>query len=76
MIVSLESGGWYARRALHWMVLSGVFERHPRLKLVLTEQPGDWWPHAMNELDSVYRMKSKATAEVHRRVPVAEPCDS
>jgi predicted TIM-barrel fold metal-dependent hydrolase len=69
MIVSLESGGWYARRALHWMVLSGVFERHPKLKLVLTEQPGDWWPHAMNELDSVYMMKSKTTAEVHRRVP-------
>ena len=36
------------------MIFGGVFERHPRLKLVLTEQPGEWWPYTMNELDSAW----------------------
>jgi predicted TIM-barrel fold metal-dependent hydrolase len=54
---ALEHGGWFARRAMHWMVLGGVFERHPGLLLFLVEQPGTWWTAAMAELDSVYRMQ-------------------
>jgi len=53
-LLSLESGGWPARRAMHFMILGGVFERHPSLKLVLTEQPGDWWTSTVNDLDSTY----------------------
>jgi predicted TIM-barrel fold metal-dependent hydrolase len=34
------------------MVIGGVFERHPRLKLVLTEVAGGWWPATMLELDT------------------------
>jgi predicted TIM-barrel fold metal-dependent hydrolase len=44
--------GWLARRALPWMIYSGVFERHPRLKLVFTEQIGEWWPAYERDLDS------------------------
>ena len=36
-------------------VWGGVFERHPRLKLVQTEQPGNWFGFVMDELDSQYR---------------------
>jgi len=36
-------------------VFGGVFERHPGLRLVLTEQPGSCWAPTMNEFDSVYR---------------------
>jgi predicted TIM-barrel fold metal-dependent hydrolase len=50
----LEAGGWMARRGMHWMIFSGVFERHPRLALVPTEQNGDWWTHTLAEYDSSY----------------------
>ena len=53
-LLSLESGGWPARRAMHFMILGGVFERHPNLRLVLTEQPGDWWTSTVDDLDSTY----------------------
>lgn len=53
-VMTVESGGWYSRRAAHLLIFAGVFERHPALRLVLTEQPGEWWPYLANELDSVY----------------------
>ena len=52
--MSIESGGWFSRRAAHLMIFAGVFERHPALTLVLTEQPGQWWPYLEQELDSVH----------------------
>ena len=53
-LMSIESGGWFSRRAAHLLVFAGVFERHPDLRLVLTEQPGSWWSYLCNELDSVH----------------------
>lgn len=53
-LMSIESGGWFSRRALHQMIFGGVFERHPDLQLVLTEQPGDWWSYMLREYDSAY----------------------
>jgi len=55
LIRVLDSTGWYSRRAIHWMALGGVFERHPRLRLVMVEQPGNWWPAQMLEMDSLCR---------------------
>jgi predicted TIM-barrel fold metal-dependent hydrolase len=34
------------------LVFSGVFERHPQLRLVQTEQQGAWYGDVLNELDS------------------------
>jgi predicted TIM-barrel fold metal-dependent hydrolase len=34
------------------LVFSGVFERHPKLKLVQTEQQGAWYGDVLKELDS------------------------
>ena len=36
------------------LVFGGVFERHPGLKLVLTESPGTWWNFVLQEMDSIY----------------------
>lgn len=36
------------------LVFGGVFERHPNLKLVLTESPGTWWKFVLKEMDSIY----------------------
>jgi predicted TIM-barrel fold metal-dependent hydrolase len=44
----------HSRMALQYFIFGAVFERHPHLKLVFTEQPGEWWMQTMNELDSLY----------------------
>jgi predicted TIM-barrel fold metal-dependent hydrolase len=49
-----ECGGWMARRAIWWLVHGRVFERHPQLRLVVTEQYEGWWTATLDELDNVY----------------------
>jgi predicted TIM-barrel fold metal-dependent hydrolase len=53
-IVVYECGGWMARRAVWWLIHGQVFERHPKLKLVITEQYEGWWRTTLDELDAVY----------------------
>ncbi|MDB6062527.1 MAG: amidohydrolase 2 [Verrucomicrobiaceae bacterium] len=52
----IETAGWPARKAVHQMIFSGVFERHPKLKLILTEQNFDWWVSSRREFDSSFAM--------------------
>lgn len=68
-LMSIESGGWSSRRAAHLLIFAGVFERHPDLKLVLTEQPGEWWPYLVKELDSVYQSATSMGGPLRRQVP-------
>jgi predicted TIM-barrel fold metal-dependent hydrolase len=49
----LEINGAAARESTHHLVLGGVFERHPGLNLVFTEQPGLWWPGLMDAMDEM-----------------------
>ncbi|TMK65546.1 MAG: amidohydrolase [Actinobacteria bacterium] len=42
------------RRALWQFMLGGVFDRHPDLKVMMTEVRGDWLPATLRHLDSVY----------------------
>jgi predicted TIM-barrel fold metal-dependent hydrolase len=44
------------RKPMARMIFAGVFERHPNLKLVFTEHPGDWWRIKLNDLDSLHYM--------------------
>ena len=67
-LMSIESGGWFSRRAAHILAFSGAFERHPDLRLVLTEQPGQWWPYLCEELDSVHLANAHDQA-LMRQVP-------
>ena len=46
------------RRGLWVMILGGVFERHPKLKMVLTEQWMDWAPSAMADMDGLYNNRT------------------
>jgi predicted TIM-barrel fold metal-dependent hydrolase len=43
-----------SRRPLWQLTLGGVFDRHPGLKLVLTEIRVDWIPATLRHLDDVY----------------------
>jgi predicted TIM-barrel fold metal-dependent hydrolase len=62
-IFMVETGMW-ARRALIHMLVSGVFERHPNLRLVLTEQGSGWVPGLLESLDSVIgRMRLPGSTE-------------
>jgi predicted TIM-barrel fold metal-dependent hydrolase len=52
------------------LVFGGVFERHPRLKLVLTESPGTWWSFVLKEMDSIYLTDTQSYGPAEReRVP-------
>jgi predicted TIM-barrel fold metal-dependent hydrolase len=53
-LMQLESAGFLSQRAVWWMIFAGVFERHPDLKLVITETPGDWFPMKAIELDALH----------------------
>ncbi|HEY3737021.1 MAG TPA: amidohydrolase family protein [Jatrophihabitans sp.] len=46
---------WLGRRSLWQLIFGGVFERHPGLKMVYTEQRGTWVPATLRELDSIWR---------------------
>jgi predicted TIM-barrel fold metal-dependent hydrolase len=45
---------WWARRPLHEMILGGVFERFPQLRVAFTEQGADWIPSLLQRLDEQY----------------------
>jgi predicted TIM-barrel fold metal-dependent hydrolase len=70
-LMSIESGGWFSRRGAHLLIFAGVFERHPDLSLVLTEQPGEWWPYLVSELDSVHLANTRDGGPLARQVPRA-----
>jgi predicted TIM-barrel fold metal-dependent hydrolase len=42
------------RRAMWQMMLGGVFDRHPELRLLLAEVRADWLPATLRHLDAAY----------------------
>jgi predicted TIM-barrel fold metal-dependent hydrolase len=50
--VLLMEHPFWGRRALWYLIFGGVFERHPRLKFVITEQR--WDNEVLTDMDSVY----------------------
>jgi predicted TIM-barrel fold metal-dependent hydrolase len=52
----------YGHRGMYHMIFAGVFERHPSLKLVLTEQGTGWVPGTLRSLDWFYRRMKIETA--------------
>jgi len=52
------------------LVFGGTFERHPKLRLVLTESPGVWWRFVLEEMDSIYLTDTKSYGPSEKeRVP-------
>ena len=52
------------------LIYGGVFERHPGLRLVLTESPGTWWSFVLKEMDSIYLTDIRSYGPTEReRVP-------
>ena len=62
ILYSMECTDW-PHRPLWFLTLSGVFERHPRLRLMLTEQ-GSWWvPEKLMWMDAMAAMPKFAYSE-------------
>lgn len=58
---------WLGRRGLWQMIFGGVFERHPGLKIVYTEQRGAWVPSTLRDLDSLWEFE--LYGQLHDDVP-------
>lgn len=54
LLVWMSEVLWLSRRGLCQLIFGGVFDRHPRLKVVFVEQRGHWVLQQLEELDSVY----------------------
>ena len=50
---AIESS-WLGRRPIWLLTFTGVFDRHPGLKLAVTELPGAWWAETVREMDAAY----------------------
>ena len=46
---------WFAHRAMWHLIFGGVLERHPNLRIVLTEQGTSWIPRGVDTLDWFHR---------------------
>ena len=51
MLLYLVEVPYFAQRPFIHMLLSGVFERHPNLKMVMTESGAAWLPPLLDRLD-------------------------
>jgi predicted TIM-barrel fold metal-dependent hydrolase len=54
---------FFSRRPLSHLILGGVFERFPRLRLVLTEQGCSWIPPLLTQLDG-YHGQMRTTGRI------------
>jgi predicted TIM-barrel fold metal-dependent hydrolase len=58
-----------AHRPLTFMMWSGVFERHPRLRTVWTEQYSDWIPRTLRKWDWTWSKDQKFAGKMLEFVP-------
>jgi predicted TIM-barrel fold metal-dependent hydrolase len=64
-LIFIMETGFYANRAMWHMIWGGVFERFPKLKLVLTEQGSDWVLPLLKRMDGLYaQMKGGRIGEL------------
>jgi predicted TIM-barrel fold metal-dependent hydrolase len=49
---------FYSHRPLWLLIMSGVFDRFPKMRLVLAEAGAGWIPHALNTMDRLYAQLS------------------
>jgi predicted TIM-barrel fold metal-dependent hydrolase len=68
-IYTIESVAVSRVSPINRLVFSGVFERHPDLMFVQTEQPGWWYPTVLEELDSQYLAFEHRISEWLPRLP-------
>jgi predicted TIM-barrel fold metal-dependent hydrolase len=63
--VGLLEVTYYSHRTMWHLIYNGAFERHPSLKLVLTEQGTGWVPRTLATLDEFYNRFTTPGAVEH-----------
>src|SRR4051812_10350402 len=65
---------WWAHRAFTHLLVGGAFERHPGLRLVLTEQGTAWIPEELMRIDFFFHRfaTAKGSQELEWGLPVIE----
>jgi predicted TIM-barrel fold metal-dependent hydrolase len=61
----LAETDWFSRRGVAHLIFSGVFERHPGLRLAITEQRNHWLEPVLREWDSIYAFSGNANLRRH-----------
>ena len=56
----LTETSFFSHRAMIHMILAGVFERYPKLKLIVTEQGLAWVPEVLERLDGYHALMTKS----------------
>ncbi|MDH3704603.1 MAG: amidohydrolase [Acidimicrobiia bacterium] len=69
MIMYISEVGFYSQRPLVHMIMSGVFERFPGLRVVLTETAASWLRSLFEQLDGTMSRitRTGATGEIRYR---------
>jgi predicted TIM-barrel fold metal-dependent hydrolase len=67
MLYAIESQYW-VHRPLWFLIMSGVLERHPRLRLIFTEQSSAWVIEAVAMMDGHYDSPTFASS-THQVLP-------
>jgi predicted TIM-barrel fold metal-dependent hydrolase len=52
--ISFAENHFYNRRGVAHLIFSGVLERHPALRVILTEGGANWIPEHLEQLDRIY----------------------
>ncbi len=74
LLIQMSEITFYSRRPLVWMLLSGVFERFPDLRFVVTESGCAWMPSLLYQLDSFVKAVQKgAQGELRFGADAAPP---
>lgn len=55
----------FSRRPLWFMILGGVFDRHPRLKLVVSENGVQWLPSLVRDMEQFFDTHGGAPLRAH-----------
>ena len=58
---------WVAHRLIWTLIWGGVMERHPKLRVVVTEATGSWLPHMIALMDDFYYVKNHE--EISKIIP-------
>lgn len=74
LMIWMSEVHWLSRRGLAQMIFGQVFDRHPKLRLAMVEQRGDWVGPVISQLDDVFLGGPKnGTIPIAYEIPIEGP---
>ena len=67
--LTLAECDFFTRRSLWFLIFSGVFDRHPDLNLVFTEQRAGWVVQTLADMDSIYEFQPSGLQQILAQRP-------